>query len=68
MTALNNKLGPILDYTLSDSLISEEFAQTTNIQLTYKVTHAKVKTEEVFIITKELGECKVYKHVITNQW
>jgi len=68
MKVLHDKLGKTITYNLSDSLTSEEFAQTTNIQLTYKVKHKNVNTEETIIITKELAKCKVYKHVITNQW
>lgn len=61
---LDAVFGDIKNAELIDS--AEVNGEDSNVQLTYKITHANLESKEKFVIIKEEGEYKIFAHQVRS--
>ncbi len=67
MKKLDEVLGEVVSYQLTDSLVEESFGDPTKVFLTYKVRHRKVNTEEKYTVMKDEGNFRIISQTVVNK-
>jgi hypothetical protein len=63
---LNERLGPIVSYQLTEVNIQHSVGERSYIVLNYEVQHAKFKSHFIFTVVEEDGKHKILGHEIKS--
>jgi hypothetical protein len=64
MQKLEEAMGKLVSYTLTDSVEQRKGAEVPTIALTYDVQHTRVKATYQFVILKDAGKYKIIRQYV----
>lgn len=64
MQKLEEAMGKLVSYTLTDSVEVRKGAEVPTVELTYDVQHTRVKATYKFVILKDAGEYKIIRQYV----